>query len=361
MPHDLPSQFQLHVDDWGALIYSALIGDKVIPDSCSTMKATVLNYEGGQGYEALWGVIKGTHPTQGRAHNANILIRDAPIQEEGEAIEQYVFRYHDFLRLRVFLTNQPGSLNDMHEITNLIQGCINRYELIQKTDVERDSRDEEFQSKYKDGTILGTLQAFEKEIALEKQSKLERTRGQRSIPPSISKRSFKTPSRLTSRRSSDIRSRSSDRTASTGTSSITTHSINLIESVGLPDESATDDPILMQNYRNAINAISANPSEFDTSRECLICGKTGHTFANCDHLNDLPSLQRHRIAIGQSIRKHQRIFQEDEERLKQKRREAKISQVDFQEQHDEFEYEQDFEEIQEPDEEQGQDFQSGRE
>eukprot|EP00957_Ditylum_brightwellii_P134593 10261147-Ditylum_brightwellii.AAC.1 len=59
-------------------------------------------------------------------------------------------------------------MDDPQEVTNLIQGAINAFDLCRRTDDERNSSDLDKQQKYKSGNILGTLQAYEQEIATAK-------------------------------------------------------------------------------------------------------------------------------------------------------------------------------------------------
>eukprot|EP00536_Pseudo-nitzschia_multiseries_P007745 jgi/Psemu1/18599/gm1.18599_g len=132
-PDDLPPWYELAIGEWGALLYNASGGDKVIPDSCVTMKSSVQNYEGGQGYKAIWGVIKTQHTDQGREFHSH--------HKEGEGLEEYFFCYRDYLCLKTFLTNTPRSMDDPKKVTGLTQGTINSFELCQKTGDERGSTD----------------------------------------------------------------------------------------------------------------------------------------------------------------------------------------------------------------------------
>eukprot|EP00536_Pseudo-nitzschia_multiseries_P017743 jgi/Psemu1/52350/gm1.52350_g len=129
LPHDLPSRYELVINEWGNLIYTALRTDKIIPDSCASMKvlslqqkATIQSFEGGQGYEALFTVIAQTHPNSERPSNASRMVRNPPNQDAGESLDEYYFRYKDYLRLRVFLQNQPGTISSTEEVSNLIAG-----------------------------------------------------------------------------------------------------------------------------------------------------------------------------------------------------------------------------------------------
>eukprot|EP00536_Pseudo-nitzschia_multiseries_P017010 jgi/Psemu1/48928/gm1.48928_g len=100
LPHDLPTRYELAIHKWGNLIYTALRTDKTIPDSCVRMKSTIQSFEGGQGYEALYTVIAQTHPNSKRESNAARMVRNPPNQEANESLEEYYFRYKDYLRLR---------------------------------------------------------------------------------------------------------------------------------------------------------------------------------------------------------------------------------------------------------------------
>eukprot|EP00536_Pseudo-nitzschia_multiseries_P014922 jgi/Psemu1/40625/gm1.40625_g len=157
-PHDLPSRYELAINEWGNLIYTALRSDKIIPDSCASMKATIQSFEGGQGYEALYTVIAQTHPNSKRLSNASRMVRNPPNQDAGESLEEYYFRYKDYLRLRVLLQNQPGTISSTEEVTsfkrkltvsNLIAGTTLSEELFKKTEDERDSDDQFKRDKYK--------------------------------------------------------------------------------------------------------------------------------------------------------------------------------------------------------------------
>eukprot|EP00536_Pseudo-nitzschia_multiseries_P019094 jgi/Psemu1/58875/gm1.58875_g len=88
-PHDLPSRYELAINEWGNLIYTALRTDKIIPDSCASMKATIQSFEGGQGYEALYTIIAQTHPNSKRPSNASRMVRNPPNQDANESLEEY--------------------------------------------------------------------------------------------------------------------------------------------------------------------------------------------------------------------------------------------------------------------------------
>eukprot|EP00536_Pseudo-nitzschia_multiseries_P016129 jgi/Psemu1/44951/gm1.44951_g len=162
-PHDLPSRYELAINKWGNLIYTALRTDKIIPDSCASMKATIQSFEGGQGYEALYTIIAQTHPNSKRPSNASRMVRNPPNQDA------------------VFLQNQPGTISSTEEVSNLIAGTTLSKELFKKTEDERDSDDQFKRDKYKAGRLLQTLQTYEQEIKAEQRYK------NKTSKPSMSK------------------------------------------------------------------------------------------------------------------------------------------------------------------------------
>ena len=333
-PDDVPKRYETAIDEWGILLHRAMCQDKIIPDSCGTMKATVINFEEGQGYEALWGVVRSTHPNNLPWYETNELIRSYPQQREDEEFEHYYFRFNDHLQMKAYLTH-PCSLDEPQEISALIGGCINHVELKKLTAHERELPHKLY--KYRHGNILGTLQMFEMKIASEKMELVEYQKTRKSVPPSITKRAsrFSKPFRY-----------SSDRTASTAISSLTTHPINLLDSIGLPEEDPDIHPDIWDVYIHAIDKIDKNPREFDTSRKCLVCNDTGHAFADCPALNDTASLKAHRIEIGKFLR-NLRVVSQKAIEAKQKR----IYQIMA------TELEEDYEKIEQEDS----DFQLGRE
>ena len=42
----------------------------------------------------------------------------------------------------------------------------------------------------------------------------------------------------------------------------------------------------VQCLYNSLNAVAQDVNVFDTSKRCAVCGKTGHTFADCEFLQD---------------------------------------------------------------------------
>eukprot|EP00536_Pseudo-nitzschia_multiseries_P001284 jgi/Psemu1/2969/gm1.2969_g len=261
LPHDLPSRYELAINEWGNLIYTALRTDKIIPDSCASMKATIQSFEGGQGYEALYTIIAQTHPNSKRPSNASRMVRNPPNQNANESLEEYYFRYKDYLRLRVFLQNQPSTISSTEEVSNLIAGTTLSEELFKKTEDERDSDDQFKRDKYKAGRLLQTLQTYEQEIKAEQKYKRNTSR---SIQPKQLPVSGTRPGHQRNDRFQKRASNSTVRTPST----LTSHSISLIESLGYPEmDEESDDPFLHQAYCNAITAFDKQPSLFDTSRK----------------------------------------------------------------------------------------------
>eukprot|EP00536_Pseudo-nitzschia_multiseries_P018731 jgi/Psemu1/57061/gm1.57061_g len=213
----------------GNLIYTALRTNKIIPDACDRMKSTIQSFEGGQGYKALYTVIAQTHPNSKRPSNAARMVQNPPNQDMGESLEEYYFRYKDYLRLRVFLQNQPGTMSSTEEVSNLIAGTTLCHELLfEKTEDERDSDDQFKRDKYKAGRLLQTLQTYEQEIKAEKKYK------DKTSKPSLSKQLTVTGSRPGPRRNDRFQKRAGTNTVRTP-STLTSHSISLIDSLGYPE------------------------------------------------------------------------------------------------------------------------------
>ena len=66
-----------------------------------------------------------------------------------------------------------------------------------------------------------------------------------------------------------------------------------------PQWIALIDPLTQyqDNYKQAvINNINKDPREFDTSKPCLVCNKSGHTFDDCPILNNIAHLKKHYIS-----------------------------------------------------------------
>jgi len=101
--------------------------------------------------------------------------------------------------------------------------------------------------------------------------------------------------------------------------------------------------MIWEGYINAIETLERRPREFDISRKCIICGETGHAFADCTALNNFQSLKDHRIAIGQFLGKLQ-ILKQREIEARQKQicqLMAEMTPADDADSHEEIEEEED--------------------
>lgn len=115
---------------------SSLTNDKVIPEAYAQIWSTLSSYDGGDGYEVLWGIVQLTHPNYGRKFLSCLLIYNRPVQQKNEKLE-----YH--LCLKTFMTNTSTSVDNPDEIANLIQGMTHSYTIFEKTNVKWDSKDQE--------------------------------------------------------------------------------------------------------------------------------------------------------------------------------------------------------------------------
>eukprot|EP00536_Pseudo-nitzschia_multiseries_P019160 jgi/Psemu1/59263/gm1.59263_g len=268
------------------------------------MKSTIQSFEGGQGYEALYTVIAQTHPNSKRPSNAGRMVMNPPNQDANESLEEYYFRYKDYLRLRVFLQNQPGTMSSTEEVSNLIAGTTLSHELFEKTEDERDSDDQFKRDKYKAGRLLQTLQTYEQDIKAEQKYKRNTSK------PIQSKQLPVSGTRPGPRRNDRFQKCASNSTVRTP-STLTSHSISLIDSLGYPEmDEESDNPFLHQAYCNVITAFDKQPSLFDTSRKCIVCHMSGHNFDNCPALQDVESLKKHRIAAAVFLNKSNKQTQQ---------------------------------------------------
>ena len=85
-----------------------------------------------------------------------------------------------------------------------------------------------------------------------------------------------------------------------------------LASLDIPENSEAFEQYI-DNYQNAvINNVNTDPRSFDTSKPCLVCGQSGHTFENCGVLNNLAYLQRHyiswKIYLAKSHKRQQEIL-----------------------------------------------------
>ena len=85
----------------------------------------------------------------------------------------------------------------------------------------------------------------------------------------------------------------------------------------------------IENYKDAvINNVNRDPRAFDTSKPCLVCNKTGHTFDECPILNNVPLLRKHYISWKIYLAKESRRLMEldNEAQIQQLRAEYQVSE-----------------------------------
>ena len=71
-----------------------------------------------------------------------------------------------------------------------------------------------------------------------------------------------------------------------------------------------DDGIEMtsRQYSAAVNSVQADPRKFSSTSPCVVCLETGHSFADCPVLNDIPFLKKHHIAYCANQRRLQKMM-----------------------------------------------------
>eukprot|EP00536_Pseudo-nitzschia_multiseries_P010562 jgi/Psemu1/26346/gm1.26346_g len=169
--------------------------------------------------------------------------------------------------------------------------------------------DDQFKrDKYKAGRLLQTLQTYEQEIKSEKKYK------DKISKPSLSKQLTFTGNKPGPRCNDRLFQKRADTNTVRTPSTLTSHSISLIDSLGYPEmDEESDNPFLHQAYCNAITAFDKEPSLFDTSRQCIVCHTSGHNFDNCPALQDVDKNMRETKKLLDSTQRISQIHIEDDE------------------------------------------------
>jgi hypothetical protein len=289
--HDLPIKMAPNLEIWSQKIYQAISNDKVFPKGvCDSQRDIIINHYGGRGYEALLAIIRGDLPIF-QSHPSKY-IRDVPRQRPRETLDRYYFRYIDYLQLRAHLKDVTTDLNHKGELDDFIQGTLHADTFIRLTREDRKSKDPHVQLQFSQSMILNTLTKILNEDILPNQKKTP------SIPhgsPNIRNTPGRSPSNRfrTARidRNSTLKNKSPKQV-----NSIHMDPNDPLASLNVPNDVGRLSEYI-DNYSTAvINNINKDPRTFDTTKPCLVCGETGHTFENCSILNNIPFLQRHYIS-----------------------------------------------------------------
>ena len=76
----------------------------------------------------------------------------------------------------------------------------------------------------------------------------------------------------------------------------------------LPSDAAEDVELTSRQYSAAVNSVQADPRKFSSTSPCVVCLETGHSFADCPVLNDIPFLKKHHIAYCANQRRLQKMM-----------------------------------------------------
>ena len=294
--HDLPVKYGPNLETWSQKVYQAISNDRIFPKgTCDRQRDIINNHYGGRGYEALLAIIRDDLPIY--QSNPTKYIRDIPRQNPRETLDRYYFRYVDYLQLRAHLKDITLDLNHKGELDDFIQGTIYSDEFIRLTREDRKSKDPHVLQHFSQSMILNTLNKLQKEDILPMQRKIP------PITPPIARRNndrrFQTPTQNTFKQRN--RNRSPKETRSPQEKDKKMNLIDMdpedpLASLEIPENSEAFETYI-DNYQNAvINNVNTDPRSFDTSKPCLVCGQSGHTFDNCGVLNNLAYMQRHYIS-----------------------------------------------------------------
>lgn len=323
---DIPERMRDKINNWGILVYDALKGKDVIPETCREQKQIVNNYETGQGYETLFALIRHSHPTFDKHPIKHV--SDSPKQGQSESLEHYFFRFQDYIHLKAFLENQKLTMGDINMIDQFIYGARYATQLWAKTDEERNSDDPHKQSKYTAGSVLHTLSTYEKEIVEMKRN--EKPKPKLHSPSKYKPKFPKNVNALTSSSSNISQAPSALTNPSTirhPLYSIKSEQRELLYDIPLPSECKDDiAPDTFKRYCAAVNEVKIEPRKFSsTSDPCLICDQVGHAFEGCPILNNHELLKEHMKIFKSFVRKALRM--EDQWRRNQQTGQRQISHL----------------------------------
>ena len=163
--YDLPIKYSPYLETWSQKIYQAISADRIFPKgTCDHQRDIIMNHYGGRGYEALLAIIREDLPLY--QPNPTKYIRDPPSQRPRETLDQYFYRYMDYLQLRALLKNITDDLNHKGELDDFIQGTIYADQFMRLTREDRKSKDPLVLQNFSQSMILNTLNKLLKDDIL---------------------------------------------------------------------------------------------------------------------------------------------------------------------------------------------------
>ena len=276
--HDLPAMYGIRLDAWGSLIHSALAN---VFTQASTQEYSIVANHHSAGYEALFALIRTSHPSY--AIHKSSLLSDRPRQSRSQSIASYFNTYVDYMQLHAFLEGNTSNLDNAYELECFIGHLRDGQQYLVKTHDERRSSNTAILAKYKQNQIVITLESYAPLITPTRTATIAR-----NSPSS-------TPLKRTTLKYDKSRSSSTPRGPRD-------KSINSVEF----DD---DNPFSVYHYDDGHNGqittkyvsalkSSVYNSSFDINADpCLVCGASGHTFDDCPVLNDTQFLRKHYIGF----------------------------------------------------------------
>ena len=211
------------------------------------------------------------------------LIRTTPSQDLKDDISTYFYRYIDFMQLRGYLENNSKTLDDPYEMDKFISGATYSKEILHLTRDDRRSTDPAILTQYSQSRIVGQLSIIYPKVPTPKSTGTAVTPSERA--------SLQTPTKLYSK---------SPRRTKRSINALNTLEYNFAMDdpyISIPDPVTTEEFKVYKMYSRAILAIETDPRRFDQSKSpCAVCQKSGHTFDNCQVLQDFKFLQKFHIA-----------------------------------------------------------------
>lgn len=273
--YDLPIKFSPLIHKWNNMIYTALSSDKIFSKtSCPNQRAIIHDHYGNRGYQALYAIIRKTHPINIKF--AYDMIRSPPTQKPQESISRYYNRYTDFLTLRAFLANNPADLNNSNELDCFIGGTTHAADFRHLMREDRRSTDPLIAQKFTQGQIVGTLETLEQELP---------ENAKRGTPT----RSAKAIGRI------KLLSKFPKSPKTAPVNKLEFDASDPLASLLVPNEASAWAGPYIEGYTVAAVNVETDPRSFDTSKPCAVCKQTGHNFDGCPVLNNINFLKQHYI------------------------------------------------------------------
>ena len=233
----------------------------------------------GQGYEALYELIRYQHPLF--VSYPSTLVANRPSQRNHQSIREYFNDYMDFMHLRAYIDDDGRTLNLDSELETFISRMKNGDLYLEKTYDERHSNNPHVQHKYTQEQIVATLEEFTPRVKV----LISRSTHVAASPVQ--------PKALTYRNQGASKPMQKKKKLHF----VDAAALDNVPALEIPDQ--FDIPVFqlaVDNYVNAVGAIHRNPeSAFDVSKPCAMCTKSGHTFEHCPLLNDIQFLKQHFI------------------------------------------------------------------